>query len=159
MSSGYSQPPQTGYGYAPQQYPTTPGAAPRRIRVRTIVIAIVAAIVLMVLLVAGIIAAVLGMIKSSEPYQHAVQVASRDSRVTAVLGSHFSPRWFLSGNIHVSGPSGSADLAIPVAGSQHQGTIYVVAKKSAGHWSYRTLELAVEGGEERINLLPASPQP
>jgi len=36
--------------------------------------------------------------------------------------------------------------------------VYVVAKKSDGLWSYQTLEVAIDGQPERINLLKP-PQP
>lgn len=152
MSSSSTQPAPVPYN--PQQSP----AATRQNRTRIVVLAVVAAIVLIALFVAGIMAAVFGIMKSSGVYQHAVQVATHDRRATAALGFPITTSWFLSGNIRVSGPSGSADLAIPVSGSQHKGTIYVVAKKSAGLWHYQTLELAVDGQEQRIDL-SASPQP
>lgn len=155
MSSSSTQPAPAPYN--PQQSPATPGAAPRKNRRRTIVLAIVGAIVLIVLFAAGMLAAVFGIMKSSDVYQHAVQVASHNPQATAALGSPITTGWFLTGNISVSGPSGSAELAIPVSGSQHKGTIYVVANKSAGRWYYQTLELAVDGQEQRIDL-SASPQ-
>lgn len=116
---------------------------------------IVGAIVLAgVLFVAGIFALVFTAIKSSDVYKHAVQVAIHDSRAVNALGAPISEGWFVSGNINVSGSSGNADLAIPVTGSRAKGTIYVVAKKSAGLWTYQTLELRVDGQEDRIDLLP-----
>ena len=62
---------------------------------------------------------------------------------------------FLSGKTNVNGASGEADLAIPVSGPKGKGTLYVVAAKSAGRWSYTTLvvEVAKTGG--RIDLLPS----
>jgi hypothetical protein len=50
-------------------------------------------------------------------------------------------------------PSGTADISIPLKGSWKDGTLYAVAHKSAGRWSYDTLEVAVEGREQRIDLL------
>lgn len=162
MNSGYTPPPapppQMPYGYVPP-YPDMPGARPRKNRTWIIATTIVGAIGLIVLFVAGILAAVFGAMKSSEPCQHAVQVATRDPRAVAALGAPVAAGWLLSGNINVSGPSGNADLAIPVSGSHRNGTIYVVARKSAGRWKYQTLELTVDGQEERIDLLSANPQP
>ena len=56
----------------------------------------------------------------------------------------------------MNGPSGSADLAIPISGPNGAGTIYVKAKKVAGIWEYSILEVAIERAGERINLLPAA---
>jgi hypothetical protein len=35
--------------------------------------------------------------------------------------------------------------------------VYVVARKSAGTWSYDRFEVELDGAEERINLLKAAP--
>jgi hypothetical protein len=71
------------------------------------------------------------------------------------LGTPIVPGWYLSGNINVSGSSGDANLAIPLNGSLHRGTVYVVAKKTDDAWSYDKLEMLVEGHEIPIELLPS----
>lgn len=111
---------------------------------------------LIALVVAGLVFVLFSAMKSSDPYQHAVEVTKHDPGAVAALGSPVIPGWYLLGNINVSGSSGSADLAIPVAGSLRKGTIYVVAKKSAGRWTYSILELKVNGQQGRLNLLPRS---
>lgn len=117
-------------------------------------------IVLVALAVGGLVGFVFGLLKSSEPYQHAVAVATSNPDVVRELGAPVSPGWYVSGNINVSGTSGDADLAIPLNGSLHRGTVYVHAKKTEGVWNYDKLEMLVEGREVRIELLPApSPQP
>src|SRR6185503_15993946 len=100
---------------------------------------------------------VFGLMKSSEPYQHAVAVASSNPDVVRELGTPITPGWFTSGNINVSGSSGDADLAIPLNGSRHRGTLYVVAKKNDGAWTYTKLKMLVEGQESSIELLPTPP--
>ena len=57
------------------------------------------------------------------------------------------------GNINVNGSSGHADLAIPISGPQGNGTIYVVASKSAGHWDVLRLVVDIKATNERIDLL------
>src|SRR5215207_3583660 len=47
--------------------------------------------------VSAIFGGVFGMMKSSEPYKHAVRQAQADPRVTAVLGTPVEPRFFVSG--------------------------------------------------------------
>lgn len=161
MSSGYVPPPpppaSAPYGYVPPpQSSGIPGLQPRKRRTGIIVASIVGAIVLAgVLFVGGIFALVFTAIKSSDAYKHGIEVATHDPRVGNALGTPIAEGWFVSGNINVSGSSGNADLAIPVAGSHAKGTLYVVAKKSAGQWTYQTLELKVDGQEARIDLLPA----
>ena len=41
---------------------------------------------------------------------------------------------------------------MPLKGPQGKATLYVVAEKSAGRWSYEVLELEVEATGERIDL-------
>lgn len=121
--------------------------------------AIVGAILLLALFIGGIFALIFGAMKSSEPYQYAVTMASADARVTAQLGAPITPGWYANGNINVSGSSGNADLSIPLNGKLRHGTVYVIARKSAGVWHYRILQVAIEGEAERINLLPPPPEP
>lgn len=110
-------------------------------------------LVLFLLFIGAILLAVFSSIKSSTPYQHAMAVATHDARVESALGSPAKPGLWFSGNIQVHNESGDADLAIPVAGSAHKGTLYVVAKKSEGEWTYQKLALRVEDSGERIDLL------
>lgn len=107
-----------------------------------------------VAVVAGI--ATLGM-RSSDAYKDAVAQASVHPAVLAELGPPIESGWFASGSVRVSGPSGDADLAIPLSGSLREGTLYAVGTKSAGRWTFSTLELEVEGKPTRIPLLPPTP--
>jgi hypothetical protein len=149
----YSQPP----AYAPGPYPPPQGS---RAKTGKIVAGIVGGLVLLIIMfVGGIIAFVFTLMKSGEPYKHAVEVVQHDSRAQQRLGSPVKPGWFVTGSENTTPTSGNADLAIPVRGSERGGTVYVVAKKSAGRWTYESLELQVDGEEERINLLPPTQRP
>jgi hypothetical protein len=112
---------------------------------------------LLALFVGGLLTFIFGLLKSSEPYQHAVAVASSNPDVVRELGTPIVPGWYLSGNINVSGSSGDANLAIPLNGSRHHGTVYVVAKKTDGVWTYDKLEMLVDGHESPIELLQTPP--
>jgi len=114
-------------------------------------------VLLLALFVGGLMTFVFGLMKSSEPYQYAVAVASSNPDVVRELGTPIVPGWFPSGNINVSGSSGNADLAIPLKGSRHRGTLYVVAKKTDGAWTYTKLRILVEGQESPIELLQTPP--
>ena len=107
--------------------------------------------------VAGIIFLVFGALKSSEVYQTAVARAKADERVRLALGSNIHTGLFVSGSTDVSGSSGHADFAIPLAGSKGKGTIYVVAIKSAGQWQYTTLVVKTESGETIDLNAPVTP--
>jgi hypothetical protein len=112
-------------------------------------------ILLVAVAVGALLTFVFGLLKSSEPYQHAVALATSNQEVVRELGAPVAPAWYLSGSESESGSSGDAELAIPLKGSLHRGTVYVRAKRTEGVWRYDKLEMLVEGREVRIELLPA----
>ena len=100
----------------------------------------------------GIVAIIFGAMKSSDAYKQALATARASPEVVAVLGSPIEDSWYVTGSINVSGPSGNADLAIPIHGPKGKGMVYAVAKKSAGVWQFTTLQVGIEGRPERIDL-------
>lgn len=169
---GVVQSPAMSYGYVPPASPPVappppsgyPAANAQPIsskKLAWIVVSVVLAVVLLAALFVGLIVSVVfGAMKSTEPYQHAVQVATHDPRVLARLGEPVKPGWLPAGSISVAGDSGSADLTIALEGTAHKGKLYVVAKKSEGEWTYQKLVLRVEDRGERIDLLqPADALP
>lgn len=97
-------------------------------------------------------ATVFSILKSSVPYQAAMDSVRADCGAQEALGTPFAPGRFVSGSVNVSGPSGHADLSIPLSGSRGSGTLYVTATKTAGLWRFDLLELAMAGRSERIDL-------
>jgi hypothetical protein len=116
-------------------------------------------VLLLILVVGGLLTFVFGLLKSSEPYQHAVAVASSKPDVVRELGTPIVPAWYVSGNINVSNSSGDANLAIPLHGKLRRGTVYVVAKMTDGAWTYDKLQVLVDGQESPIKLLPVTAIP
>lgn len=113
-------------------------------------------------LVAGfvmlIVSLVFGMIKSSDAYKVALQRAQASPATTAALGTPIREGWFTMGNIEVNGPTGEANLQIPVSGPKGEGDLFVEARKSAGTWTFQTLVLQVDAGGKRIDLLEEASQ-
>jgi hypothetical protein len=103
--------------------------------------------------VAGILYLVLGVVKSSDVYKDAVRIAGNHDEAIRVLGEPIRPRWYVMGNIEVSGPGGHAELSIPVTGYRTGGTLYLSATREAGKWYYKYLILEVNDSGERISLL------
>ena len=93
------------------------------------------------------------MMKRSDVYADAVAQARAHPAVVEALGTPIEEGFFMSGKINVSGPSGDADLAIPLSGPKGQATLYLVASKSAGQWRFGTLQLQVDERPDRIDLL------
>ncbi|HEY4593757.1 MAG TPA: cytochrome c oxidase assembly factor Coa1 family protein, partial [Thermoanaerobaculia bacterium] len=85
--------------------------------------------------------------------REAVARAEANPQVRAELGEPVREGWWVSGHVRTTGSSGNAALAIPLKGSRRDGTVYAVAHKSAGRWTYDTLEVVVEGRPGRIALL------
>jgi hypothetical protein len=109
-------------------------------------------IAMMVLFVACIVFLVFSVMKSSGAYKIAVARAKSDQRVTAALGTPIKEGMFSSGKTNVNGPSGKADIGIPISGPKGKATIYAVGTKSEGNWSFSTLNVKVDGTGETINL-------
>ena len=61
-----------------------------------------------------VISLVFGMIKSSEAYKLALQRAQASPAASAALGTPIREGWFTLGNIEVNGPTGQANLQIPL---------------------------------------------
>ena len=76
----------------------------------------------------------------------------RAKALSAELGTPIETGWFVSGSVSVSGPTGHADVSIPLSGPRASGTLYGVADKSAGLWTFSLLELELEGRPGRIDL-------
>lgn len=103
---------------------------------------------------AFIVLVVFGAMKQSDAYKMAVARAKADPRVTSALGTPISEGWFLSGHTNVNMGSGDADLTIPISGPKGKGTIYAIATKSAGEWTYSKLVVKVDATGETIDLGP-----
>src|SRR6202011_2163441 len=72
-------------------------------------------IAMAVLFVACIVFFVFSVMKSSGAYEIALARAKSDQRVVAALGTPISEGMFASGKTNVNGPSGEADIAIPIS--------------------------------------------
>jgi hypothetical protein len=112
------------------------------------------ALLLMAAAFAGVVFTVaMGSMRSTDAYRGAVERATSSPAVRAALGEPVKPGWLVSGHVNVNGPSGDAELSVPLAGPRGKGTLYLTAHKSAGRWDYEVLDVEVEGRQERIDLL------
>lgn len=109
-------------------------------------------IVLIFVFVGVLMTVVMGGMKSSEVYKGALERAEQNAEVVAHTGQPIEPGLFLTGGMSTSGPSGSADISIPISGPKGEGTLYVVATKSAGQWNFDQLIFEADEGA-RLDLL------
>jgi hypothetical protein len=105
----------------------------------------------------GFMAVVFTAIKSSDVYQAAIQAARAHPEVRRELGDPIETGFWASGSVQVAGPSGHADISVPLTGSKQSGTLYGVADKSAGRWTFSLLEVEVDGRPNRIDLRAVAP--
>lgn len=94
-----------------------------------------------------------GAIKSSWAYTEGMALASRHPEVVRDLGEPITSGWLVTGSINRSGSSGDADLSIPLRGPEGRGTLYVVAERRAGKWSFELAEVGLDGDSVTIDLL------
>jgi Cytochrome oxidase complex assembly protein 1 len=117
---------------------------------------VVTAVGVLALFVGGILLFVSTMFTSSDPYKLAVHRAMESPAVQAKLGTPLHIGWLTSGNINLNGPTGEANLSIPISGPRGSGKIIVAAKKRANHWNYDALEVDVSPDNQPIPLLDAA---
>ena len=108
---------------------------------------------LVVTFVAVLVVIVFGAMKSTDVYKRGLAQAQNHPRVTEALGTPIDDGLFMSGKTEVNGSSGEADLSVPISGPKGKGTLYIVATKSAGEWTFEKLVVELATGGERIDLL------
>jgi hypothetical protein len=91
--------------------------------------------------------------RSSWAYSEGVNLARSNSTLIGELGEPIKTGWLVTGSIKIEGPSGSAELAIPLSGPRNTATLYVIARKRAEKWQFDLAEVEVPGRETRIDLL------
>jgi hypothetical protein len=92
-------------------------------------------------------------LRDSDVCKLAFAKAETNPTVKQRLGEPVKRGFFISGTIQISGPSGHADIEIPVSGPKGKATVYAVAQKSAGLWKFEILQIAFEEASPRVNLL------
>jgi hypothetical protein len=105
------------------------------------------------LFVIGAAGFVVNVIGNSEVCRLAVQQAQSNSVVAERLGQPIKRGLLVGGSINLYGSSGSANLGIPLSGPRGAGILYAVAVRSVGVWKLETLQLAVRGDSNRLDLL------
>ena len=88
-----------------------------------VVTAVILGIALCIAFVLGILAIVFGAMRSSTPYQEAMQTINANSAAVEALGEPIEAGWLMSGSIETSGSSGTASFSIPVSGPKGSGTL------------------------------------
>jgi hypothetical protein len=148
--------PISAYPVAPTGQPAVnwqPQSTPKNKTVwKYVVIGVVACVVLLALFVSSLFYGIDKMFRSSDVYRMALEHSQKSPCVVRKLGSPLATKGLIEGNMNEAASEGSADLQIPVRGPKDEGSIHVVATKSAGHWEITSL--TVFDNEGQIQLLP-----
>jgi hypothetical protein len=99
---------------------------------------------------------IMASFRSSDVYKEALARASASTQVHERMGEPIQPGWFVSGQLNASGGTGTANLAIPIAGPRSKGLIRAVASKS-GAWRFSCLRVEIRGQPGIIDLLSVQP--
>jgi hypothetical protein len=114
----------------------------------------------LLLLFGGSIAAIFYGVSSAMRSSDAVRVplgrAQADCELRELLGAPIRPGWLISGSLNVTGPSGAADLSIPLHGPRGDATLFVVAAKEAGEWRFERMEVDLPERPDRVDLADLS---
>ena len=94
----------------------------------------------------------MGTMKQSDAYKMALARAQTNPALIEAIGSPILQTGIVPGNTNVNGPTGEANLSIPLSGPKGKATLYVEAKKSADTWFFQTMVVKIEKTGERIDL-------
>jgi hypothetical protein len=76
--------------------------------------------------------------------------ASKDGK--NALGDPIRIGWFISGEMHISGGNGTANLSIPVKGSKAAGKLEVKGIRKDGSWQIADLYLVADGNKTAVQI-------
>lgn len=115
---------------------------------------------LVALLAAGVFAivwAAFSLVKSTEVYRNALEMARANPEVVAELGEPIEDSWYVKGTVNDESGTGRANLEIPISGPRKSGTVYAVARRgddatNANNWEYTLLEVEIEGRPKRVTI-------
>ena len=105
----------------------------------------------MAALTVGIFMSITVGMKSSEAYKLTVEKLQSNSQAVSALGAPINTG-LPTGNIQMSGSSGSANMSFSAEGTISNGTVYFKATKDMGQWTIEHAVLKLEDSGERINL-------
>ena len=106
-----------------------------------------------VVLFAGLFGMIFGTLKTSTAYADGLEIARTHPEVIRALGEPIEPGWLMGGQVSMTPSTGDMDVSVPLEGSRAGGTLYIVARRSAGEWRFERLEVEVDGRGDRIDLL------
>lgn len=97
-------------------------------------------------------------LRSSDVYTMSMQRAQASPCAISKLGQPIANKDSVNGNINESNGAGTADLTIPVEGSQGKGTLHAIASRDNNVWTLTTETLNVNGTDYDLPATPGACQ-
>jgi hypothetical protein len=91
-------------------------------------------------------------LRNTEPYQLGFQAAQNNRAVIQALGQPLELGWPVTGELTLSGISGTVDLSGPIKGPDGRGTLFVTGRKENGIWTFYTLAVRLKETGEIIPI-------
>lgn len=117
-------------------------------------------LLLLVLLIAIggtiLVSVIMASFRHSDVYKEAMTKASASTQVRERMGEPIHAGWFVSGQLNVSGSTGTANLSIPIAGPRGRGVIRAAASKN-GVWRFSCLQVEIRDQPGIVDLLSVQP--
>ncbi len=112
---------------------------------------------IILLFVFGVGALIFGVseaLTGSEPYELALEEATKNELVIDTLGEPIETDGIMNGSLNFSNGVGKADFYIPIKGPNGEGKVYVQGTKRDEKWAYEKMYVIAGDEEEHIDLLP-----
>lgn len=111
------------------------------------------------LFVFGIGAAFFGvtkMLKNSEAYEYAVEEATNNEELIAVIGEPIETDGIMQGSINYRNGDASVDIRVPLKGPNGKAFVSIKGEKRDDTWNYEEFYITIKETNEQINLLDKS---
>ena len=95
---------------------------------------------------------VMGILKSSPPYQVGLERAKTNPEVKEALGEPIDAGLFVTGSVDLDNDNGHADLNYPISGPKGTGNVRVKGTKNNGVWNYEEISVTLPNAEKSIDL-------
>lgn len=114
-------------------------------------------VLLIVVAVVVFLFCIFALLRNSDPAKIAFAKVAANPAVLERMGQPIKEGMIITGSINVSVSSGHADLKLPISGPKAKGSIYLTADKKDDQWILESLEVAVDGEDNRIELVEGAP--
>ena len=113
-------------------------------------------LIIILLFVFGIGAAIFGGVKlltNSEPYEYALEAATTNEELIAIIGEPIEADGMMQGSLNYSNGNSYADITIPLKGPKGKASVTIIGEKLDDTWEYEEFYITVEASDQKINLL------